>query len=386
MARGAGAVCPCCGEHAALRLAAAAAACRAAPGGVPAAGPPRSGAPGALPPRRADDLPTVCLLLLAGPPGAGKSTVLRLLQEEAGGALFIPVRFDDVHGWLERERGAAEFDPALWHEAQAVWRDAVGALLRAAGGAAAGGGAELHERWLTSLLGDGPLPRSSAARAVVVVAEDTCHYSSMRQPLRRTAAHAAAAFCTGWLCCPVDLCLARNASRPAADRVPPEVVRHIAAAAEPPGRPWEEPWAVVDTAEANPAEAAVLLRELAAEALRRPPPPLPDPDAEQARVRAAQLATERSVAHRLDQQLRKATAALMPTCVAALGAEGRRRLSAAVAKLRADSLARAKREAALALSHCATGDDDALAGALCAAATELFTAAALRLAARLSQE
>eukprot|EP01065_Artemidia_motanka_P011079 TRINITY_DN15960_c0_g1_i2.p1 TRINITY_DN15960_c0_g1~~TRINITY_DN15960_c0_g1_i2.p1 ORF type:complete len:201 (+),score=74.91 TRINITY_DN15960_c0_g1_i2:505-1107(+) len=200
----------------------------------------------------------------------------------------------------------------------------------------------------------------------------------MRHVFRRAAARTASGFCVAWLTCPPAVCRARNDSRAPADRVPAGAIDSIVSTAELPGRPWESPWRVVDTEQTGVAAATEAVAMLAADAAQLPPPPLPDAAAEAARVRAAQLLTAKSVTHTVDQRLRKATGALMPACIAALGAGERRRAADAVAALRQHCLSSAKAEVA----ELEPESEESFV----AAVVQRFTAAALRLLARPSRQ
>ena len=266
-----------------------------------------------------DDVPGGALLLFCGLPAAGKSTLARqllvdgpehLLQHLAPrGVRAVRVWhicFDAVLEALQSQRGIDQFDPVLWRESRDLVLAAVGAFF-----AAAEPRLELPCTVHSEACGDECAPCMQ-----VLVLDDNMHYRSMRRTYYRLARDARVAVCTLGLPISLELALARNAPRPAAQRVAEATIRGMAEALQwpqPEVHRWERGWLrLAEPPPEQPQPPPLPWQELAA-ALAESVPSGPTETeraalAEAAAASAAQTAS--SAAHQLDLRLRKTTSEL----------------------------------------------------------------------------
>ena len=272
------------------------------------------------------DVPSGALLLFCGLPAAGKSTLARQLLAEGPEQLLqhlaprgvLAVRvwhicFDAVLEALQSQRGIDEFDPVLWRGSRDLVVAAVGAFFTAAEPRL-----ELPCAVHSAACGDECAPCMH-----VLLLDDNMHYRSMRRTYYRLARDARVAVCTLGLPISLELALARNALRPAAQRVAEATIRDMAEALQwpqPEVHRWERGWLQLAEPPPEPPQPPeqpqpppLPWQELAA-ALAEGVPSGPSQAeraalAEAAAASAAQTAS--SAAHQLDLRLRKTTSELM---------------------------------------------------------------------------
>lgn len=297
-----------------------------------------------------DAAPSGALLLFCGLPAAGKSTLARqllvdgpeqLLQHLAPrGVRAVRVWhicFDAVLEALQSQRGTDEFDPVLWRESRDLVLAAVGAFF-----AAAEPRLELPCAIHSEACGDECAPCMH-----VLVLDDNMHYRSMRRTYYRLARDARVAVCTLGLPISLELALARNAPRPAAQRVAEATIRGMAEALQwpqPEVHRWERGWLqLAEPPPEEPQQPPLPWQELAA-ALAESVPSGPT-EAERAALAEAAAAsaaqTASSAAHQLDLRLRKTTSELMRR-LAALPAAQRGTLARVLSELKKQVLLRRK--------------------------------------------
>ena len=227
-------------------------------------------------------LPRGALVLLCGLPAAGKSTLARRLLEvgpaQLRRELGVPsvrvwhLSFDAVLARLQAASGASAFDPELWHAAREQALKATRAHCSSSSTTTTSSSSSssspppqqqqppaLAELASCATDGDGTAPFD------LLVLDDNMHYRSMRKAYYRVARDAGFGLCT--LCLPVDVetALARDASRPAAERVGRTTITMMRETLQWPDldrHPWEQR---VITLQAPPAplDEPRLWRELA---------------------------------------------------------------------------------------------------------------------------
>ncbi|KAL1499903.1 hypothetical protein AB1Y20_012586 [Prymnesium parvum] len=271
------------------------------------------------------------LVLLCGLPAAGKSSLAawvvaharELARRLRRGVTVRHVSFDAVMAAVEAEAGAAEFDPALWHEAR-----------------------ERVRRARTARWGRG------APRLEVVLLDDNMHYRSMRRAYYQLARRAALGLCT--VCVPVDveLAVARDAARPAAARVGGATIRMMAAALEWP-RPEVHSWERHAVTLADGWDASLLWDTLAAAASAPISSAEVDAAARAAAAAASATQTAESAPHQLDLRLRR----LLAACLAALPPRRRAALAAALGEARREAIGACRVAVAAAADVAAVVDE-----------------------------
>ena len=219
---------------------------------------------------------TSALVCLCGLPAAGKSTLARHILVVGAGrllsALGAPgvrlwhICFDDVFAALQREQGAADFDPELWHRARERALLTVNAyFLKRAGTTALEAVASCASAGNTD----------DASCIDVLLIDDNMHYRSMRRAYYKVAREAQLAFCA--ICLPVAIeeAVARDARRQPphhVGRVTIEVMAQALQWPEPERFPWEgvairlEEWSVGTQPPMSTASAAPSVDEAAATA------------------------------------------------------------------------------------------------------------------------
>jgi tRNA uridine 5-carbamoylmethylation protein Kti12 len=189
------------------------------------------------------------LVALCGLPGCGKSTLARAVAAEpepvSGRALDVRVVSFDAF-----EAADSGWSPETWHAGRAAAHASVASSVASL--SAAGGG------------DDAPL--------AVLLVDDNAWYRSMRRAHYCTVREAngrdsgdAWAYATLYLACPLPLALARNAQRPASNRVPPDVIEGMHGALQPPSTDgdWESGHAVtIDASAALDGTTATVLEWL----------------------------------------------------------------------------------------------------------------------------
>eukprot|EP01063_Lacrimia_lanifica_P009867 TRINITY_DN16713_c0_g1_i1.p1 TRINITY_DN16713_c0_g1~~TRINITY_DN16713_c0_g1_i1.p1 ORF type:complete len:299 (+),score=47.23 TRINITY_DN16713_c0_g1_i1:190-1086(+) len=270
------------------------------------------------------------LCLVCGLPGAGKSTALRSVRAQQR---HVVVLFDEVLAYVLTAHGP-DFSGEMWHLAQEAFYALVRELMGTGQEEDMAGMDGRVPGLVEGYLKTHPLPTGAAGEgATWVYAEDNFCYKSMRRRFLRAARTAGWAYTAVWCDCPVKLCVDRNAAR--ADSVNPAIITEMAAQVSRMDLQRDARLAVFNTAQGS-TEAlvdALLSRCAAAEVL----PPM-DPDEDAARAQEAREATAASLAHALDQALRKATAALLASVPPPL----KKKAGPLVASLRKEALRAAK--------------------------------------------
>ena len=183
------------------------------------------------------------VVCLCGLPGAGKSTLARHVLAVGAERLRAALRvqglrlwhlcFDDALAALQKEAGASDFDPELWHRARELALHAVHALFLFRSGTKA-----LEAIARSSMAGN-----AEAARCIdIVLLDDNMHYRSMRRAYYKVAREAQLAFCTICLPLPVDEAVARDARRSPPHHVGRATIEVMAEALQwpdPDRFPWE---------------------------------------------------------------------------------------------------------------------------------------------------
>lgn len=147
-----------------------------------------------------DEKRTNLLVVLCGLPAAGKSTLARTLvrEAEACGLTAVWINFDDWERALAGDKGGDGdcFDPAVWKSARGQCMEAANAALR-------------------------------REKDMVVVLDDTMHYTSMRLQCWKLARTCGSTYCQVFVDCPLERCMERNAARDEATRIPVEVMERM---------------------------------------------------------------------------------------------------------------------------------------------------------------
>jgi tRNA uridine 5-carbamoylmethylation protein Kti12 len=183
------------------------------------------------------------VVCLCGLPGAGKSTLARHVLAVGAERLRAALRvqglrlwhlcFDDALAALQKEAGASDFDPELWHRARELALHAVHALFLFRSGTKA-----LEAIARSSMAGN-----AEAASCIdIVLLDDNMHYRSMRRAYYKVAREAQLAFCTICLPLPVDEAVARDARRSPPHHVGRATIEVMAEALQwpdPDRFPWE---------------------------------------------------------------------------------------------------------------------------------------------------
>ena len=183
------------------------------------------------------------IVCLCGLPGAGKSTLARHVLAVGAERLRAALRvqglrlwhlcFDDALAALQKEAGASDFDPELWHRARELALHAVHALFLFRSGTKA-----LEAIARSSMAGN-----AEAASCIdIVLLDDNMHYRSMRRAYYKVAREAQLAFCTICLPLPVVEAVARDARRSPPHHVGRATIEVMAEALQwpdPDRFPWE---------------------------------------------------------------------------------------------------------------------------------------------------
>ena len=183
------------------------------------------------------------VVCLCGLPGAGKSTLARHVLAVGAERLRAALRvqglrlwhlcFDDALAALQKEAGASDFDPELWHRARELALHAVHALFLLRSGTKA-----LEAIARSSMAGN-----AEATSCIdIVLLDDNMHYRSMRRAYYKVAREAQLAFCTICLPLPVVEAVARDARRSPPHHVGRATIEVMAEALQwpdPDRFPWE---------------------------------------------------------------------------------------------------------------------------------------------------
>ena len=200
--------------------------------------------PSPPPPKHmAEEPKSGAIVCLCGLPGAGKSTLARHVLAFGAERLRAALRvqglrlwhlcFDDALAALQKEAGASDFDPELWHRARELALHAVHALFLFRSGTKA-----LEAIARSSMAGN-----ADAASCIdIVLIDDNMHYRSMRRAYYKVAREAQLAFCTICLPLPIDEAVARDARRSPPHHVGRATIEVMAEALQwpdPDRFPWE---------------------------------------------------------------------------------------------------------------------------------------------------
>ncbi|KAL4457604.1 hypothetical protein ABPG75_012469 [Micractinium tetrahymenae] len=190
----------------------------------------------------------VCLLLLCGLPGAGKTSVARILAQQASqqGLEVRLISFDELGcqpsgsggGTAGDSDGSESFDATAWQQARLRALAAVEAALRletSTSSTACGGLQERLQREPCQPQQQHPQqPSAPPAAHRLVIADDNMQLRSMRWQCYSLARAARAAAVLLYVRCSEQLALQRNAARPPAQRVPADVIARMAQKLEEP--------------------------------------------------------------------------------------------------------------------------------------------------------
>jgi tRNA uridine 5-carbamoylmethylation protein Kti12 len=201
------------------------------------------------------------LLVLAGLPGAGKSTLCRRLQGQLGPSLeVVVVSFDDVMHRVQEAAEAHEWSPEQWHASRIAAMHLVSEALsrRVEHSAPASAAASTPDP--ASASADNTTSPDSAcekltARGRLVLVDDNSWLRSMRRQLYVAARDAAepCAFAVLHLSLDADTCIARDTARRAEERVGEATIRKMLAHFEPPGMCNDRCWECVHSTTQNAA-------------------------------------------------------------------------------------------------------------------------------------
>ncbi|KAG1708413.1 hypothetical protein DVH05_025092 [Phytophthora capsici] len=231
------------------------------------------------------------LVLVCGLPGAGKTTLVKQLVATAcsiSSRLHERISFDDLYEQhVTAEGKPGEFDPEKWKMCQQDMLKRVSNRLK-----------EQND----------PVHRNECNQLVLLV-DDNFQYRSLRKRFFHLTAKLNCGFGVLYVDVPLDICRERNAGRNKREQVPSEVFERMAAAFEPPnGR--QNSWEVntrqfTGARDANIDEVVNALVLQAEQELKVLHVLRLDREKEEAQQCRDRLATEQSVLHLVDLQLRQ---------------------------------------------------------------------------------
>ncbi|ETL42727.1 hypothetical protein L916_06534 [Phytophthora nicotianae] len=234
------------------------------------------------------------LVLVSGLPAAGKTTLAKHLAAHSStpSRLYERISFDDLYDQMASEDTSskpAEFDPEQWKVCQ---RDMVVRVTR-----------RLEELKASDM-------SKAATPQLVLLVDDNFQYRSQRKRFFQLSTELNCGFGLVYVNVSGDICRERNASRNKGARVPDETFQRMVTVFEPPNgdqNPWE-----VNTCELTSSSDVSDIEELMDTLVQQADKELKErrwlhieKTKEEAQQRRDRLATQRSVLHRVDLQLRQ---------------------------------------------------------------------------------
>ncbi|ETI49398.1 hypothetical protein PPTG_02813 [Phytophthora nicotianae INRA-310] len=234
------------------------------------------------------------LVLVSGLPAAGKTTLAKHLAAHSStpSRLYERISFDDLYDQMASEDTSskpAEFDPEQWKVCQ---RDMVVRVTR-----------RLEELKASDT-------SKAATPQLVLLVDDNFQYRSQRKRFFQLSTELNCGFGLVYVNVSGDICRERNASRNKGARVPDETFQRMVTVFEPPNgdqNPWE-----VNTCELTSSSDVSDIEELMDTLVQQADKELKErrwlhieKTKEKAQQRRDRLATQRSVLHRVDLQLRQ---------------------------------------------------------------------------------
>ncbi|ETP19171.1 hypothetical protein F441_06726 [Phytophthora nicotianae CJ01A1] len=234
------------------------------------------------------------LVLVSGLPAAGKTTLAKHLAAHSStpSRLYERISFDDLYDQMASEDTSskpAEFDPEQWKVCQ---RDMVVRVTR-----------RLEELKASDT-------SKAATPQLVLLVDDNFQYRSQRKRFFQLSTELNCGFGLVYVNVSGDICRERNASRNKGARVPDETFQRMVTVFEPPNgdqNPWE-----VNTCELTSSSDVSDIEELMDTLVQQADKELKErrwlhieKTKEEAQQRRDRLATQRSVLHRVDLQLRQ---------------------------------------------------------------------------------
>ncbi|ETP47099.1 hypothetical protein F442_06759 [Phytophthora nicotianae P10297] len=233
-------------------------------------------------------------VLVSGLPAAGKTTLAKHLAAHSStpSRLYERISFDDLYDQMASEDTSskpAEFDPEQWKACQ---RDMVVRVTR-----------RLEELKASDM-------SKAATPQLVLLVDDNFQYRSQRKRFFQLSTELNCGFGLVYVNVSGDICRERNASRNKGARVPDETFQRMVTVFEPPNgdqNPWE-----VNTCELTSSSDVSDIEELMDTLVQQADKELKErrwlhieKTKEEAQQRRDRLATQRSVLHRVDLQLRQ---------------------------------------------------------------------------------
>lgn len=265
----------------------------------------------------------ICLCVLCGLPGAGKSTLARTLSsytQNKGWGIFI-LSYDDI---IPDDAFEIKGENASFTDTQSSWKLYRQEVLQCLDAFVRNGNAPQHASWakrgdwdtwarFSRSVEDQQVFKTSehsrpqmshlTSEPLVVLLDDNFYYPSMRYEVYQLARKYSLGFCQLYLQCPLNACLTRNRMRSCP--LPDEVILEMAKRIEPPNpgkNQWEQNSLTLTSTFSYPQQDIDLLIQMIGKALEKPLSPIQD-NAEQKEADRQCCAT--SILHQADQACRR---------------------------------------------------------------------------------